>query len=138
MGRRAIDADEYEIKEDLTGRRFGHYTVMRFYHYEGYQEYWICRCDCGQELAISKFRLMKGLTTSCGCGYSRRYTVERKSLTWKKVIEINGRALNFYELSAECGVSRSVLLQRYRRGDRGRELMRPVEAQARGANGKFI
>lgn len=51
---------------DLTGRRFGGWTVLR---YKGHQK-WLCRCDCGREGEVSGYNLLHCLSQSCrqpGC-----------------------------------------------------------------------
>lgn len=57
---------------DMTGKRFGLLTVVRFdkkvetpggaRHY-----YWLCKCDCGKETTVGAANLRSGNTTSCGC-----------------------------------------------------------------------
>ena len=53
---------------DLTGRRFGRLTVIRK---EGpgacWQQQWLCRCDCGNEVVVFRSNLASGHTRSCGC-----------------------------------------------------------------------
>ena len=54
--------------QDLTGQRFGRWTVIRFSHTTQYREnYWYCRCDCGNENAVRCSHLTKALSQSCGC-----------------------------------------------------------------------
>lgn len=50
-------------KEDLTGRRFGRRTVIR---YAGNSS-WLCRCSCGAESVVQTGRLNFGDSMSCGC-----------------------------------------------------------------------
>ena len=53
---------------DLTGKRFGQLTVIRF---EGLDKHhsanWVCKCDCGNTKTIVGGSLRGGLTISCGC-----------------------------------------------------------------------
>ncbi len=66
-------------KKDLTGRRFGRLTVLREAQQEGRSHrYWICRCDCGREVAVEGSHLMSGHTKSCGC-YRRELPKERRT-----------------------------------------------------------
>jgi hypothetical protein len=52
---------------DLTGQRFGRWTVL-----EPLPEYkWLCRCDCGTEQPVLSKSLKSGKSTSCGCSYKR-------------------------------------------------------------------
>ena len=52
---------------DLTGRRFGRLTVLRFACRHAASILWHCRCDCGQESVIYGSNLRNGFTSSCGC-----------------------------------------------------------------------
>jgi hypothetical protein len=54
--------------KDETGNRYGMLTVLRPYKVEkGSGMVWICRCDCGMEVAVPGIRLRRGMTKSCGC-----------------------------------------------------------------------
>lgn len=56
---------------DLTNRRFGKLTVIRYDHTEHYDSFadarWLCRCDCGVEVVKSGRSMKQGTTKSCGC-----------------------------------------------------------------------
>ena len=56
---------------DLTGRKFGWLTVVRFDHMkrEGNHNrpYWMCLCRCGERKIVSSQALRSGSTRSCGC-----------------------------------------------------------------------
>ena len=61
--------------EDITGKRFGRLTVIRFDHTDQYRNsYWLCECDCGNKTLVTRGGLISGNTTSCGC-----YNKERVS-----------------------------------------------------------
>lgn len=53
---------------DLTGQRFGRWTVIRL---DGRMPYgggaFVCRCDCGNEKKIGGSVLRRGMSQSCGC-----------------------------------------------------------------------
>jgi hypothetical protein len=54
---------------DLTGQRFGRWTVLVL-HPERYRRYhvlWRCRCDCGAERVVRADHLGQGTSRSCGC-----------------------------------------------------------------------
>lgn len=55
-----------ELK-DLTGKKFGSLTVVKFSHRKDKHYYWNCICDCGTECIIDGDRLRRGETKSCGC-----------------------------------------------------------------------
>jgi hypothetical protein len=52
--------------KDITGKRFGRLTALRFSHRAGKHFFWTCRCDCGAIFVIRKDHLGKG-ALSCGC-----------------------------------------------------------------------
>lgn len=53
---------------DLTGLRFGHWTVLKFAdNQHGTELLWTCVCDCGTIKDVSGHSLKRGSSTSCGC-----------------------------------------------------------------------
>lgn len=53
-------------KQDLTGRTFGSWTVLRFSHRaSNRQALWFCRCACGVEKAVRGPDLTSGRSTRC-------------------------------------------------------------------------
>lgn len=58
-------------KRDLAGQRFGKLVVLRRSEkpaeYKHSSDYWLCRCDCGNETVVLGSNLTSGHTTSCGC-----------------------------------------------------------------------
>lgn len=54
-----------EIKRDLTGQRFGMLVVLK----RADEEYnsFICKCDCGNEIKVTRGHLINGSVKSCGC-----------------------------------------------------------------------
>ena len=84
------------VFRDLTGQRFEKLTVIGIDHVEhqynkrgvknGKITYWLCKCDCGNEIIAPSSNLVRGNTKSCGClridkatkhnqSYSRLYGV---------------------------------------------------------------
>jgi hypothetical protein len=60
---------------DITGQRFGRWTVLRFHSNCPKWEVpkFLCRCDCGVEAVRFGFTLRRGKSTSCGrCGSRSR------------------------------------------------------------------
>jgi len=56
--------------KDETGNRYGMLTVLRRYDTSDPSSvgaYWLCRCDCGTEVAVQGTKLRNGNTRSCGC-----------------------------------------------------------------------
>ncbi|HBF42328.1 MAG TPA: hypothetical protein DDW42_01620 [Desulfobacteraceae bacterium] len=54
-------------EKDLTGLTFGRLTALRPGERKGKQLYWICLCECGNEVNVNKYALTSGHTKSCGC-----------------------------------------------------------------------
>lgn len=50
-------------RKDITGRRFGRWSVLAFVG----NSFWLCRCDCGAERTIRGPHLKSGHSQSCGC-----------------------------------------------------------------------
>src|SRR6266446_562222 len=59
-------------KEDITGRSFNHFTVIKFYKQINGCRYWEARCRrCGGIKIVSTGDLNIGHLKSCGCLYHR-------------------------------------------------------------------
>lgn len=73
---------------DLTGQRFGRWTVIKLAGKgpNSRERTWLCRCDCGTEKIIPQSRLKSGNSRSCGC-LQREMASERA----KKGIRKNAR-----------------------------------------------
>ena len=61
---------------DLTGQRFGKLTVLseapNYVSPKGYtMRMWNCICDCGKTKTVYQNHLRRGITTSCGCDFTR-------------------------------------------------------------------
>lgn len=62
-------------KDDLSGQRFNHLTVVRWLYPEerrNKRNIWLCKCDCGKEVQLPKNKLVAGFTKSCGCMKAER------------------------------------------------------------------
>ena len=67
---------KFTNNDDLIGKRFGRLILTdQIKKGKGYCNF-LCRCDCGNEKWISKYNILKGSTTSCGC-YLREATSRR-------------------------------------------------------------
>ncbi len=55
--------------QDLTGRRFGKWTVLSYAGrtHNSRKSHWLCRCDCGNTRRVRSGHLLSGRSTSCGC-----------------------------------------------------------------------
>lgn len=52
---------------DLTGQRFGRYTVLEYVGLRQECTYWKVQCDCGSIKEVRGYNLRKGDVVSCGC-----------------------------------------------------------------------
>lgn len=52
---------------DVAGQRFGKLTVEKYVPNTKKGSYWLCSCDCGNNVVVSLGNLKKGNTKSCGC-----------------------------------------------------------------------
>jgi hypothetical protein len=53
---------------DLTGRRFERLLVVKETERKSkYRRYWLCKCDCGNEVSVSQTHLISGHAKSCSC-----------------------------------------------------------------------
>lgn len=62
---------------DLIGKRFGLLLVCGRTNNSRGRNYWVCRCDCGNEKLVNTHDLTSGKVHSCGC-------IRRKDLTGQK------------------------------------------------------
>lgn len=56
----------HKLVVDLTGQRFGNLTVIKQVEVDKPGAYWLCRCDCGNEVIKRGNYLRQGLTHCCG------------------------------------------------------------------------
>ena len=53
---------------DLIGKKFGKLTVIKNVGIDKkYNTLWLCKCDCGNEKIVARYKLTIGNTKSCGC-----------------------------------------------------------------------
>ena len=90
-----------KVREDLTGRTFGRWTVLRrvddYVAPSGYKEpQWLCKCSCEEqtEKIISGYSLKNGYSKSCGCIVKEIGTERFKSF----------HKTNKYDISGEYGI----------------------------------
>ena len=80
--------------KDLTGHKFGKWTVVGFAGRYDKETHYFCQCECGTIAVVKAGNLINGSSTSCGCKRSskvkERYARERTVLN-DKMIEEKGR-----------------------------------------------
>ena len=78
--------NRFELKLDLTGRKFGMLTVKE-YKGKGFYE---CLCECGEITHVLSGNLLNGGTQSCGCKHSSKYTEEYIKVAIDNYIKATG------------------------------------------------
>lgn len=96
---------------DLTGKRFGHWTVLCRAVSKTKQTMWHCRCDCGNEVDVNGSSLRRGISTQCKSCHGRDNADKRRQeLTGEKFgrLTVGSRAPDkkgrtWWHCKCECG-----------------------------------
>lgn len=67
------------IRIDLTGQRYGRWTVECLSRAEPKHNYWSCLCDCGIRKIVAGNSLRAGSSKSCGCLMRERTSVANRT-----------------------------------------------------------
>jgi len=54
-------------RQDLTGKKYGMLTVVKYDHHHNGKIFWLCQCNCGKTKTIQSGNLKAGKSNSCGC-----------------------------------------------------------------------
>ena len=67
---------------DLTGKRFGRLVAIEKTDKrdDNYNQYWLCKCDCGNYKEVTATSLNKGDVKSCGCLIDERQKINGEKL----------------------------------------------------------
>lgn len=68
------------LTNDITGKRFGRWTVIEKSGTSKNGTLWHCKCDCGKEKNILRTSLINGKSKSCGC-YNQEVLNTHEDLT---------------------------------------------------------
>ena len=134
----------YKPRLDLTGHRYGRWTVLRpGPDYGPSLTAWWCRCDCGTEKCIRTVQLRRTLggskhakgSRSCGClakevqaARITQYAYPAKTGAASHMVEKDGKTQSLKDWSKELGIKLSVLIIRWNRGWEDHEILRPVRS----------
>jgi hypothetical protein len=55
------------MRKDLTGKKFGRLTVLKYHATISRRAMWECECECGKRSIVRGGHLIAGATKSCGC-----------------------------------------------------------------------
>jgi len=71
--------------EDISGKKFGEYTVETFAYPKGRHYYWNCLCSCGAYVDVRMDKLKAGTSTRCRkCGTRSKTTKATTIGEWSK------------------------------------------------------
>lgn len=86
--------------KDLTGKKYGKWTVEHFSFRKGNGYYWLCRCECGKTKNVRSADLKNGKSKSCGC-FQREWAKKTHTVhglyhtrLYKIYAEMKARCLN--------------------------------------------
>lgn len=89
--------------KDLTGRRFGRLTVIKFAGVKKHSQ-WEVLCDCGVRKIVSSNQLLHSNLKSCGCLKREDISGQRFGrLTAVKYLKSNRNGQAFWECRCDCG-----------------------------------
>lgn len=89
---------------DLTGKRFEKWEVLSFSRRTDKNKYYNCRCECGTEREVSAYKLIKGLSKSCGCSRIKDMTGKKhKMITFVEKVGYNKNKKILYKCQCDCG-----------------------------------
>lgn len=101
---------------DILGKKFGKLTAIQKVN----NRYFLCRCDCGTEIMVSRYYLVSGCTVDCGCSRAERVISEAFSQKWGhwRVMKYVGRISGDYvfECMCDCGTIKNVQWKNLKRG----------------------
>ena len=114
--RKCVEEKAYENTIDEVGHRYGMLTVLAPAPSLGQGARWLCRCDCGNTVAVNGGALRAGQRKSCGCQWSRNIKMVGQRFGRLVVTKdiVPNRAL------CRCGCGRMLVLPKgsLRRGTR--------------------
>src|SRR5437870_4448579 len=92
--------------KDLSGKKFGYLTVIKFLERKNKQRWWDCICECGEKKIVSTAGL-RGPFISCGCKKNIHQIKDLTSLRFKTLLVIKiAKTKNdnsYWECIYDCG-----------------------------------
>lgn len=102
---------------DLTGKKVGRLTVIRYAFTKNKNRYWECKCECGNTKFICTSRLTAKSVESCGCakieatiarstkhGYSKRKNNRLHNIHSKMILRCENPNNNEYKRYGARGI----------------------------------
>ncbi len=102
-------------KENLIGKRFGRWVVIKEALTTDESTKWFCRCDCGKSREVNAGSLKAGSSISCGC--ARKNLFSKKNITGQRfgrliAIKECEKRNNAYFWLCECDCGKSKEIRR--------------------------
>lgn len=102
---------------DLTGKRFGQFTVLHRSQNKNGATMWTCLCDCGKECTVNSSNLIRGLSKSCGHCTTRRIDLTGKKFGRLTAVEqISTSGPSVWKCICDCGNEVDVIAASLRGG----------------------
>jgi hypothetical protein len=103
---------------DISGKRFGKLTAIKYMYSEKGQRYWLFKCDCGREKNIRIVSVTAGKVKSCGCiAENRRIVKDKNNLENKKFNNLKliqfhhkGKGGEYWTCVCDCGNTKIIKL----------------------------
>lgn len=83
---------------NMTWQRFGRLVAQK---YMGSSK-WLCKCDCGNQIVVSRANLVNGATKSCGCLAKEQSSINGK----QRLIDLAGRRFGRLTVKEYAGDSK--------------------------------
>jgi len=101
-------------RKDITGQKFGQWTVIAYSHSRNGASFWICHCVCGTEKPVNVAGLRSGHSTSCGCinmpkliGVKFGRLLAIKDLGFRRLPN-RKHDTHFYLCRCDCGIEKEL------------------------------
>jgi 5-methylcytosine-specific restriction endonuclease McrA len=93
---------------DLSGKKFGKWTVCEYTHHYGGHDYWRCKCDCGTVKIVDGISLLRGGSKNCGCWRKSDLTGRRFGMWMVVGSAPNDKGKVCWRCKCDCGTERVV------------------------------
>jgi len=101
-------------KYDLVGQSFGNLTVLKLDNqpksgWKRHHRWWVCLCDCGKTTEVPTYKLLAGLSKSCGCRIRNSLKSKRfgKLIAIERILDPKTDILK-WRCRCDCGEERLV------------------------------
>lgn len=98
--------------DEIIGKRFNHFWVLRFSHSDSKGRYYRCRCDCGNVVIRKGYAVRSGVSKSCGCLlYSSKDLTGEQFGSWTVLrLSDTQKRRRTWRCRCVCGVERDVMV----------------------------